>query len=163
MQANPPTRTQADEYLEHYRTTLASISGVVSTPNRVVSIILSDCVARASEAGIKPTLEIYLGKNFSINAVDLTVLLGNTIENALRALSEVPEDNGRSLHIMLRQRENFLIYEISNKYVPRAKVPARRGYGLRNVRECVKKYHGELKFSENGEVYTVTAILQISG
>ena len=153
--------SQAAEYLDYYKSTLEATSMIVSTPNHVVSLILSECVMQALLIGIDPVIEVYLDKDLSMDAADITVILGNTIENALRALSDMPTGSDKILNILLRQRNGFLIYEIRNSYLPQEKSAARNGYGLRIIKECIKKYNGELSFSKDACEYSVTVILQL--
>ena len=151
---------RAEEYLKSYRSSYESIGPVVSTPDPVVSLILSDCAARAAEMGIRPDMDIRIAGDIQVDPVDLTVILGNTIENALRALSGLPEGAGRELGILLRQRGGFLAYDIRNSYTPTKGGQRRTGYGLRNVEKCVKKYRGEMTASGDGAVFTISITLQ---
>ena len=152
---------QAEEYLSHYKSSLEAEMPVVNTPNSVVNVILSDCIARAMEKGIHPSLDIGLADDFSIDSVDITVILGNTIENALRALSDLPEDYDRQMRILLKQRNRFLVYDISNSYMPKTSPSSRMGYGLRNVKKCISKYRGEMRLSKGDAIYTVAITLQL--
>jgi signal transduction histidine kinase len=153
---------QAENYFNSYKGILEETGHIVVTPNPVISVILSDCVSRAAALGVEPVIEIDLPKDFSFDPVDVTTILGNTIDNALRALAECPENKERNISILLRRRGNFTFYEISNTYesMPPA---ARAGYGLRNVRACAAKYNGEVKITDGGGVYTVVVILQNRG
>jgi signal transduction histidine kinase len=150
---------QAENYFNSYRGILKETGHIVVTPNPVVSVILSDCVSRAAALDVEPAIEIDLPKDFSFDPVDVTTILGNTIDNALRALAECPESKERNISILLRRRGNFIFYEISNTYA--SMPPASRvGYGLRNVRACAAKYNGEVNITDGGGIYTVVVILQ---
>jgi hypothetical protein len=150
----------AESYFNSYKDIIKETGYIVVTPNPVVSVILSDCVSRASAIGVEPLIEVDLPKNFSIEPADITTILGNTIDNALRALSECLDTEDRKLSILFRQRGNFIFYEIRNTYARMAPVYKRNGYGLRNVRACAAKYNGEVKITDDNGVYTVVVILQ---
>jgi hypothetical protein len=152
---------QAIAYLDQYKERIEETEPVVQTPDPVVSVILSDCVARALEFGVEPELEVDLPGECGLEPVDITVILGNTIDNAIRALSKLPVGAGRQLAILFRRRGNILIYEIRNSCGVQDPEPGRTGYGLRNVRECAEKYRGELSAEVDGGVFTVTMILQV--
>ena len=153
---------QALAYLNNYRKTLTDIGTAVSTPNPVVSVILSECVARAKEIGVEAVLEVYLDSTFNIDPVDITVIMGNTIDNALKALAATRLVEERYLSVLLRQRDGFLIYEIRNSYSPAEDTASATGYGLRNVRASVAKYRGEVICEKVGGIYSITVILQTS-
>ena len=151
----------AIEYLENYKGSLKQADSFVSVPNPVVSVILSDCITRASKLGVEPEISIALPNGFDIDPTDITIILGNTIENALRVLSANTENTEKKLTILLRQRGSFLLYEISNSYVTVENTATRTGYGLRNVNACVRKYSGAVTTTENNGIYTVTVVMQI--
>jgi len=149
------------EYFDGYKEILSKLELTVHTPNPVISIILSDCIVRARNIGVEPDIEVHLNKDLEMDAVDITTILGNSIDNAFDALSSVPKCAKRHLSILLRQRGDFLTYEIKNSFVPKTKPVMRRGYGLRNIRACASKYHGEVICEEESGMYTFAVILQL--
>ena len=153
---------QASQYLDGYKDVLMATRDTVSTQHPVVSVILSDCVSRALDLGIEPVLDVELPPTFDLDAIDITTILGNTIENALRALSVMPYDAPRSLSILLRQRGNFMVYEICNSYVPSEHLDSlRTRYGLRNVRKCVDSHHGSLDASGDTHTFSLRITMPI--
>ena len=149
-------------YFNKYKKLLSQVEIGVHTPNPVISIILSECIKRAREIGIKPIIEVQLNKNIDIDPIDITTILGNTIDNAMFALSEFPEQAERHLSILLRKHESFLIYEIKNSFIPKKRPATRIGYGLRNVRACVRKYDGNVSCEAgDGGIYSVCVTLQL--
>ncbi|MCL2367130.1 MAG: GHKL domain-containing protein [Oscillospiraceae bacterium] len=149
------------EYFDGYKQILSELERTVHTPNPVISIILSDCIVRARNIGIEPDIEVCLGKDLNMDAVDITTILGNSIDNAFAALSIVPECTKRHLRILLCQHGDFLTYEIKNSFVPKTKPVTRRGYGLRNIRACANKYRGSVTCEEKSGMYAVTVMLQL--
>jgi len=152
---------QASEYFDGYKKLLSNTAVTVHTSSPVISVILSDCVSRAQEIGVDPDIEVYLEESLNIDPVDITTILGNTIDNALRALSALPVDSERRLYILLRQQGEFLLYEIRNNFSFDKEASSRIGYGLRNVRACAEKYNGEVVCEDaDGRMYSVSIILQ---
>ncbi|MCL2167298.1 MAG: GHKL domain-containing protein [Clostridiales bacterium] len=138
---------------------------LVMTPHPAVSVILSDCRQRGEDAGVKCAFHIFLSGDIGIDQVDLNIILGNTIDNALEALEDVPEDQ-RRLDILLRQSEYYLYYEIKNT----CKMPARQkrsersgrhGYGLNNAQASVEKYGGDFHTASQAGEYIVTALIPL--
>jgi sensor histidine kinase regulating citrate/malate metabolism len=137
--------------------------GLVFTPHPMVSSILSYCRQRANRIGADLLLDVSVPSFIDVNQIDLTVIMGNTIDNALEALEDVVPAQ-RKLHISLRQSEFYLFYEITNTYdftVAKKSYENRtfRGYGLRNVRSCVDKYGGSFNVNDKKGEYTVTIMI----
>lgn len=86
-----------------------------------------------------------------INMVDLTILISNTLDNAIEACEMLPE-NDRQIFVQVLLEEDELFYAVRNRSLPvsvqpgqlpaTTKVPpALHGYGLQNVQTTLKKYH----------------------
>lgn len=154
---------EVSDYLDCFTDTINENIGLVYTPHPMVSSILSYCRQRAQKACIDLKLEVSVPSQININQIDLTVIMGNTIDNALEALDKMDPDQ-RRLHISLKQSDYYLYYEIMNTYDVAAskrhkKDKAIHGYGLRNVSNCVDKYEGSINIRENSSEYSVTIMV----
>jgi hypothetical protein len=149
------TSTQSLEQLQEM---VDSIAPVVDVNNRVVSIILNEYVQNANQVETRLSLDVQIPPELGITAADLYILLGNTLDNALDACSELPV-NDRQISLQLRLHNQMLFYRISNPYNS-AHLHRKRnqfhGYGLRNVQECVKRNHGTMEVSTEQNTYTIT-------
>lgn len=153
----------ATEYLEDFSQVMQDNMNLVFTPHPIVSSILTHCKQCAEREGIITQLSVALPETLEVHNIDLTVILGNTIDNALEALREMP-DGARHLTINLSQSEHYLFYEAVNSFDPAAsKVRNRRlsarGFGLNNVRACVEKYGGTLNITESEDTYQVSILI----
>jgi hypothetical protein len=144
--------------LEQLQEMVDSIAPVVDVNNRVVSIILNEYVQNANQAETRLSLDVQIPQELGITAADLYILLGNTLDNALDACSELPV-NDRQISLQLRLHNQMLFYRISNPYNS-AHLHRKRnqfhGYGLKNVQECVKRNHGTMEVSTEQNTYTIT-------
>ena len=86
-----------------------------------------------------------------INMVDLTILISNTLDNAIEACEKLPEDD-RQIFVQVLLEEDVLFYSVRNRSLPveiqpgqlpaTTKVPSSlHGYGLQNVQTTLGKYH----------------------
>ena len=86
-----------------------------------------------------------------INMVDLTILISNTLDNAIEACEMLTEDD-RQIFVQVLLEENALFYAVRNRSLPvnvqpgqlptTTKIPTSlHGYGLQNVQTTLKKYH----------------------
>lgn len=153
--------SNAKNYLSSLLEAADGHPAVVFSPNLVVNAILSDCLARTKDMGFTPSINIDIKDNIGISDTDLTVILGNSIDNALEALSEV-SDAERRLSVSLKQRNGFVHYAVINSHAEKAKRKEknRRGYGLMNIRAAVEKYGGDLLQETDGQQFSLTIIFQ---
>lgn len=138
-----------------------SIAPVVDVSNRVVNIILSEYIQLANEAETALSLDVQIPPELPITAADLYILLGNTLDNALDACSSLPRGE-KIIELQLRMHNQMLFYRISNPY-SQEHIHRKRnqfhGYGLKNVRECVKRNNGSLEISHDANLFTVASII----
>jgi two-component system, LytTR family, sensor histidine kinase AgrC len=86
-----------------------------------------------------------------INMVDLTVIISNTLDNAIEACEKLPETD-RQIYVQALLEEDELFYAVRNKSLPVNMItnqlpastnenPSFHGYGLQNVHTTLEKYH----------------------
>lgn len=86
-----------------------------------------------------------------IDMVDLTVVISNTLDNAIEACEKLPETD-RQIYVQALLEEDELFYAVRNKSLPVNMVanqlpastkenPSFHGYGLKNVHTTLEKYH----------------------
>ena len=96
-----------------------------------------------------------------VTAVDLYIILGNTIDNAIDACLSLPEEK-RKISLRLKTHNNILFYEITNPYPPEHLHRVRskeHGFGLRNVERCVEKYNGTVEINQKDGHFNLRAHL----
>lgn len=138
-----------------------SVPCVIDVNNRVVSIILNEYVQIAKNEGIELCFDVTVPAELFVTAVDMYILLGNTLDNAIEACSTVPASE-RRISVKLKTHNNILFYEITNpyttEYLPRPR-GEKHGYGLRNVRRCVEKYEGTMNIEKGNSIFRIIAHL----
>ena len=86
-----------------------------------------------------------------IDLVDLTVIISNTLDNAIEACEKLPVQE-RQIYVQVVLNDNELFYAVRNRSLPidvssdRLPVttkenPSFHGYGLQNVQTTLAKYH----------------------
>jgi sensor histidine kinase regulating citrate/malate metabolism len=139
------------------------IGRVVNVGNTVVSAVLNASIQKARRMNIETELDIRVQPDLNISAADLSVIVGNTVDNAIEACA-LAEAGERKISLQLLQKGAMLYYEIKNpikKQDPEAeteeKNPKLRGYGLRNVKRCIDKYKGTMNIY-SGDTYFAVSI-----
>lgn len=140
---------------------LDSISCVVDVNNRIVSVILNEYFQIAKNSDITIEIDVQVPPELFVTAADLYVLIGNTLDNAIEACTELPVEQ-RKIELKLKKHNNILFYEVSNPYSEKHLRRVRgnyHGFGLRNVSKCVEKYNGKLDVVKDNGFFHVIACL----
>lgn len=82
-------------YLKRYGTVYDRLEKQLFSGDPVVDSVLEYYLAQAGEDGVSVERRISLKGPTGMEAMDMTVLLGNCLENALEALRELPEEERR--------------------------------------------------------------------
>ena len=151
---------KAQQEFESIQQEFGKIGTVVDVDNVELNVILNHCVQKASSSGIKVQLDVAVPPTLNVSAVDLSVIIGNTVDNAIEAC-QLLHDSSATIHIMLRKNNDMLFYGVENPYSPSApkKEGTNHGYGLKNVKKCVDKYHGRLALEQSDNMYRVSIYL----
>ncbi len=147
----------AVQSLQQATTALSEIHQTVDVGNAVVNGILERALEQVQNQGISLDFDVWVSDQLPISAVDLYIIMGNTIDNAIEACQQVPAADSPTISLTLRQQNHTLFYAIDNP------IPAKQGkkpgdvhgYGIRNVKNCVAKYHGMTTVSKQGGVFSV--------
>lgn len=108
-------RAELTAYLERYTESYQALDSQPLIGFFAVDNILRHYLARAQSEGVRVQTE--LGRfedGLGFDPTDITVLLGNLLENALEACRKIPRPEERSLSISLRQREGALLISLAN-------------------------------------------------
>lgn len=135
-----------------------SLTTVVDVGNSVVSVILNEYREITEDADIPFNFDVSVPPNLGISAVDLYVLLGNTLDNAIEACQSLPIAE-RYIRIQMRIYHNILFYQIENPYAegyPQRSRGKSHGYGLQNVRKCVEKHNGHMSISQGENKFVLS-------
>ena len=147
----------AVQSLQQATTALSEIHQTVDVGNAVVNGILERALEQVQNQGISLDSDVWVSDQLPISAVDLYIIMGNTIDNAIEACQQVPAADSPTISLTLRQQNHTLFYAIDNP------IPAKQGkkpgdvhgYGIRNVKNCVAKYHGTTTVSKQDGVFSV--------
>ena len=162
----------SQDYLKKYLQEWEDISGKNICKNPMLNSILGYYVSLAGEREIPIHTDIQVKERYPIAATDMTVLLGNAMENAVEAcLRQGVEDP--FINLMIKQHRSTLLIQIENRCPPEAfpttekgrpgsaKKGRSRGYGLSSMEMIVEKYQGSLEYRAKDSIFTLRAVLNI--
>ena len=154
---------EATQVLENSENLIQELCSVVDVGNSVISIILNEYLSNMENADIKFDYDVSVPENLGVTAVDLYILMGNSLDNAIEACCSLPADQ-RYIRLQMRTHRDMLYYHLENPYAPDyLKKPKGKnhGYGLKNIQKCVDKYQGHLSTSRENQIFTLS--LRLNG
>ena len=136
--------------------------------NQAVDAIAShyDEAAKSQEVSINWSID--LGEDLPVKESDMCAVMGNLVENAIRAASELDGDNRLvSVRIGL-MNPKALVISIYNAYRGRIELDKNdlpitnkegHGIGLRSVQNIVKRYKGSMVIETHNGIFNVSILM----
>lgn len=145
---------------------LSKIGSVVDVGNPEVGAILQHYAQQANDLTVPLDLSVWVPQTLNINILDLSIIIGNTFENALEACLALPAQH-RKISLEISVHNNLLLYEMSNPYIEGGKHRLHsghsfHGYGIQNVQSVVDKYGGTLDIKQEGGMFRITLYLNLN-
>lgn len=165
---------QIDEmkvYLNQLETDLDQIDVKYRTGNVSLDAILNSKLSIAEKANICVNCKVELTENISISDIDLCVLIGNLIDNAVEACDKLRVGETRFLRIYLCIRKqqiyiavtnatNEVIRKLDREYITQKR--GNHGHGLRRIDAIVEKYQGYIKRTNEPGVFSTEIMLPLN-
>lgn len=156
---------QAKEYTGQIRDMLAPLLPVKYTGNPILDILLTDKATIMSERGIRFDIRVDNVNLEFIEAIDVTTIFGNLLDNAVEACEEVKQE--RRISVIINAFHEMIVIRIENSCMPikwKNGMPVsekgkNRGIGLMNVRRAIEKYDGDMKLENEKGMFIVDIFL----
>ena len=144
----------------------------IDTGNIELDAILNNKINEAQNSNIKTETDITIPSGIIKDGYDIAVILGNILDNAIRASLECDEKE-RSININIKYNRGVMSILVMNTYANNINVAKNvlpvttkddsfeHGIGLANVRNTVEKYHGELVIKTENKKFIADIILYI--
>lgn len=126
------------------------VKDISAVGNPVVDALLNQYLRSAKENQIQVLLDITIPEVLAISTLLLSVVIGNTFDNAIEACRLINPEK-REIHLQLRKQNRNLFYSIENPYidaVTQLRVGKHHGYGLKNVERAVNQNNGNFQLEK---------------
>lgn len=114
------------------------------TGNDDVDSLLNYELSLAAEFGAEIIYDVNLPEKLNISSFDITIILGNLMDNAIEALRNSEK---KLLKVNIQFNKGIIRIDIENSYDPKYKKKhdgREHGIGLLSVENTLQKYHGKL-------------------
>ena len=151
---------EALDYLDGLEKDLSAVDTVLKTGNVMVDAILNSKLSLIRERKIAVDATALVPGDAPVSGIDLSVLIGNLLDNAMEACMELPPQE-RLIRVYMEMKGNYLYFALTNtakgekKHSFRSTKGKGHGLGLSRVDAAVKKYGGYVtRASEDGAFST---------
>jgi len=132
-------------------------TNISAVGNPVVDALLNYYLRIAERNNIKVKLDVTIPEVLTISSLSLSIILGNTFDNAIEACCSLPAEQ-RTIHLQLRKQYRSLFYRLENPYSDTSRgirIGEHHGYGLKNINRIVQENHGDFYTKKKDGVFTV--------
>lgn len=160
----------ARKYIEYYLHTLDQEKLHIYSENAIINYIVSHYHMTAGQQDILfccPPLEI--PGELPIEAADLSVILGNLLENALTAASSA-ETGNRYINLNILYTSQILVITVDNSFAGEIKKEGdayisqksgHQGLGIASITSIARSYDGGVEFTHEDHVFHASVMLNL--
>ena len=164
---------ELDSYLNKLDQDLTEIDTVIKTGNIMIDAILNSKISLAKQKGIavdaKAIVPVELGN--SVSEVDLSLIIGNLMDNAMEACMRVDDPEKRFIRVYIDIMKGELYIYVMNaasgtlkrvgKIYETLKDSRNHGFGLMRIDKAVERCHGYLERADEEGVFATEVLLPL--
>ena len=160
-------------YLNQMEEELQSYEAQNKTGNSVIDVMLTLKMLYCQKHGVTIT-SVIDGTLFDfMNAMDISSIFGNALDNAIEYELKIPDKEKRLIHVSVSKQKNFLLLRFENYYDTElnyqggAFITTKRdkefhGYGLKSIRYTVNKYDGAVSIDTKENWFDLKILIPAS-
>ena len=147
----------------------------IITGNLVIDALLNSKNIDADKMGVKLVIDAAIPEKLDLNSIDLCIIIGNAIDNAIEACTRIEENMDKQVDISIYYKNNTLLISISNPVNVKSIISNNgsfissknnseaefHGYGLYNIRKAVNSHSGNLVTNMNNNKFILKVIIPI--
>lgn len=143
---------------------------VFKTGNAMLDAILGSKLSLLREADIRVDATACVPKVLTVSDVDLSIMVGNLLDNALEACLKLPREERFVRLYIAEAKDNLYIYVMNaadgnyrrglRGYLS-TKGGGSHGYGLQRIDKVIRKYQGYRNRQDEGDVFATEILLPL--
>ena len=161
---------EASQYLNELEIDLDKVNQLVESGNVNLDAILNSKLSLAKKNNVDINYKVQVPKELTVSDIDLCVLIGNLIDNAVEACQKITDGGSRfirvyigifkqQLYISVSNSTNELIRKLDEEYITTKR--GNHGHGLKRISNIVKKYEGYINRQNEPKVFVSEVLLPL--
>lgn len=152
---------KVNNYLDELEKDLDSVDTYVKSGNMMIDAILNSKLSIAEKEEIKITCKAEVPEGIKVNDIDLCVILGNLLDNAIESCEKIDkEDRFLRIYIIVNKKQLYISVQNSAKeildfneknYITNKR--GNHGLGMKRVQSLVDKYDGFLNLQNEPGIF----------
>lgn len=148
-------------YIEQLDNQLMNVDNLLKTGNVSLDAILSAKIAQAKVDSITVTVKANVPDSLTISDVELSIIIGNLLDNAIEACRSV--ESNRFIRIYISMKGKMLYFSMLNSSGEKKKKTGSlfatqkegmHGFGLRRAEAILEKHGGWVKYNSEDGAFT---------
>ena len=160
---------EAKTYITNINDRISNMNNIIETGHPVITALISMKKNKAFDDDIDMIFDIDLPKELPFDFVDLSIIIGNLLDNAIEACLLIEKGFERKVKLSMIIKENHLRIQSSNTKSQSIKVETKKiterftsktdkqnhGFGLGNIEFIVRQYKGSMNIEDLGREFRV--------
>lgn len=162
--------SEANIYLNELEIDLDNVNKLMDSGNVNLDAILNSKLSLAINNNISIEFKAMVPKELSITDIDLCVLIGNLIDNAVEACEKIEDKLDKfirlyigifkeQLYISVSNSTNEIIRKMDEEYITTKR--GNHGHGLKRINNIVNKYDGYINRQNEPKVFVTEVLLPL--
>lgn len=162
---------ELNQYLNNLDNDLNTVDTVIKTGNVMIDAILNSKISLAKAKDINVNAKAIVPNQLKILEIDLCVIIGNLLDNAIEACLKIENESDRfiriyvdifkeQLYISVQNANGGMIKKIGKTYQS-TKSTNSHGFGLKRIDNIVNKYNGYINRQNEEGVFATEVMLPL--
>lgn len=162
---------KALEYIQQFNQHETDTTIPILCENFTADSIIKYCMSIALKKDIEFKTKLTIPEEININIIDLCVVLGNCLENAIDACDRITDSRKKYIYFQSEIVGSHIVFKITNSFngeilsvdkgLMSTKEKRGHGIGLVNVQKTVDKYKGSLDYKFSKDEFNVDIVMNI--
>ena len=162
--------TEANQYLNELEIDLDNVNQLVESGNINLDAILNSKLSLAIKNNIEINYKAQVPKTLTVTDIDLCVVIGNLIDNAVEACQKIKNSDPRFIRLYIGIFKKQLYISVSNstreiiRKLDEGYITTKRGnhgHGLKRINIIVEKYKGYINRKNEPKVFVTEILLPL--
>lgn len=147
-----------EKYLNDTITVLSSSDKIVNTNHPTIDAVIQSKLGKCEDKNIKTDFKYFFKEEIVINEIELAVIIGNLLDNAIEANDKNQSVRYINLLISVENSEINITMENPSEQINEGLKTTKRdnhnhGYGIKSIMAIAEKYGGTARFTQSNSTF----------